>query len=77
MAENGWISTNYENARLTYPSKNPDEYTPPFPPDRQKLIYDFFKAAAEKYVLNTGNNFPGYNMRNLMKFSRNYALINR
>ncbi len=75
MAEYGWISTHYENARLTYPSKNPDEYTPPFPPDRQKLIYDLFKAAAEKYVLNTGNKFPGYNMRNLMKFSRNYALI--
>lgn len=75
MAECGWISKHYEEARMEYPSKNPQEYSLPFPPDRQKLIYDLFKNAAQKYVENTGNKFPGYNLRNLMKFSRNYALI--
>lgn len=75
MAECGWISKKYEEARAKYPAKSSDEYSPLFPPDRQKIIYDLFKAAAEKYVENTGNKFPGYNLRNIMKFSRNYALI--
>lgn len=75
MAECGWISKNYEEARADYPPKNPEYYHLPFPPDRQKLIYDLFKKAAQKYIENTGNKFPGYNLRNLMKFSRNYALI--
>lgn len=75
MAECGWISKKYEDARAKYPLKSVDEYSPSFPPDRQKLIYDLFKAAAEKYVEQTGNKFPGYNLRNIMKFSRNYALI--
>jgi hypothetical protein len=65
MAEYGWISRNYEESR------NSSE----FPPDRQKLIYQLFKEAGENYVKNTGNPFPGYHLRNLMKFSRNYALI--
>lgn len=75
MAEFGWMSKNYELSRLSYPPIDPVEYARSFPPDRQKLIYDLFKAAAEKYVQNTGNKFPGYNLRNIMKFSRNYALI--
>lgn len=73
MAEYGWISKHYEHARL---NDAEDKTLSPFPPDRQKLIYDLFKAASEKYVSNTGNKFQGYNLRNLMKFSRNYALIN-
>lgn len=66
MAESGWISSKYEEAR------NESAF---MPPDRQKLIYDLYKAAADKYVENTGNAFPGYHMRNIMKFVRNYALI--
>lgn len=66
MAEYGWISSQYEHLRQ-------DEKD--FPPDRQKLIYALFKEAIPKYVENTGNDFPGYNLRNLMKFLRNYALI--
>lgn len=66
LAEYGWISTHYEIMRTEH--KN-------FPPDRQKLIYNLFKQASIKYVERTGNTFPGYHRRNLMKFLRNYALI--
>lgn len=68
MAEWGWISKKYEEAR-----NEPREFT--FPPDRQRLIYKLYKDAAEKYVANTGNTFAGYHLRNIMKFKRNYALI--
>lgn len=67
MAECGWISTCYEEARSLA--------TPLFPPDRQKLIYTLFKEASLRYIENTGNAFPGYHLRNLMKFARNYALV--
>lgn len=75
MAECGWMTKHYEEARLRYPSENVDDFSPHFPPDRQKLIYSLFKAAAEKYMENSGNKFPGYNFRNIMKFARNYALF--
>lgn len=75
MAECGWISKKYEEARSVFALKETEETSFSFPPDRQKLIYDLFKKASENYVANTGNKFPGYNLRNLMKFSRNYALI--
>lgn len=67
MAEFGWISKHYEEARKEGLS---------FPPDRQKLIYNLYKEASQKYITTTGNAFPGYNFRNIMKFVRNYALIN-
>ncbi len=66
MAENGWISNNYENWRTSSDSS---------PPDRQQMIYKLYKEASFKYIENTGHAFPGYHMRNLMKFARNYALI--
>lgn len=69
MAECGWMSAQYETRR-TGPKLTRD-----FPPDRQKLIYQLLKEAADKYIERTGNPFPGYHMRNLMKFLRNYALI--
>lgn len=65
LAECGWISRKYEESRETGE----------LPPDRQKLIYQLFKEAGENYVKESGNQFPGYHLRNLMKFSRNYALI--
>lgn len=73
LAECGWISSQYEFSRQSFESKHRGEDI--FPPDRQKLIYSLYKEAGEKYVKNTGNAFPGYHMRNLMKFLRNYALI--
>lgn len=72
LSEYGWISTNYELKRAARHDMGSIEA---FPPDRQKLIYDLFKQAASKYTDRTGNPFPGYNRRNLMKFLRNYALI--
>ena len=45
------------------------------PPDRQKIIFQLYREASENYIKNTGNEFPGYNLRNTMKFVRNYALI--
>ena len=70
LAEFGWISRQYEEAR-----KQLNEL--PFPPDRQKLIFQLYKESAEIYKSRTGNPFPGYNLRNIMKFVRNYALIYR
>lgn len=70
MAEFGWISKKYEEARL----KNDQDFSII---DRQQLIYQLYKEAAAKYCERTGNDFPGYHHRNLMKFVRNYALINQ
>jgi len=75
MAECGWFSSNYEEQRQNFFQKRKEKDSLLFPPDRQKLIYSLFKLAGEKYVERTGNAFPGYHMRNLMKFLRNYALI--
>lgn len=69
LAEYGWITAHYEFER------NETSNQTNFPPDRQKLIYRLFKEASIKYIEHTGNAFPGYHLRNLMKFLRNYALI--
>lgn len=66
LAEFGWISKQYEEKR------SQDELSSL---DRQQLIYQLYKEASEKYVEKTGNAFPGYHQRNLMKFVRNYALV--
>ncbi len=80
LAECGWISSQYEELRKEYEeSSDPKTLEAPglaFPPDRHRLIYRLYKEAGEKYVATTGNNFPGYHLRNIMKFVRNYALIN-
>lgn len=69
LAECGWFSMNYEEQRNAGEQAN-------FPPDRQQLIYKLYKKAADNYSQMTGNAFSSYNMRNLMKFVRNYAFIN-
>lgn len=62
MVEWGYLTTHYEELRkIGFP-------------DRQKIILSLYKEAAKSYQAETGNNFPGYNLRNTMKFSRNYAL---
>jgi hypothetical protein len=78
MGESGWITKQYEIERgksdIQFIKKlEPLELT--FPPDRQKLIFQLYKEAAEQYIVKTGNTFPGYHLRNIMKFSRNYAFI--
>lgn len=73
MAEFGWISAQYEKQRQEFIDSK--LRTGSFPPDRQKLIYQLYKHSSENYIASTGNPFPGYNWRNLMKFARNYSLI--
>lgn len=72
MAEYGWTTMQYEHARTAFAEAGEGAA---FPPDRQKLIYQLYKEASDKYVQATGNEFPGYHLRNTMKFVRNYALI--
>lgn len=69
MAEFSWTTQEYETWRENSNYKSV--------PDRQKIYYHLLKAASSYYLESTGNKFPGYNMRNIMKFSRNYALINQ
>jgi hypothetical protein len=78
MAESGWISKQYEDLRKEFEEhkkNNLDASHVSFPPDRQKLIYHLYKAASVKYIQNSGLDFPGYNLRNVMKYVRNYSLI--
>ncbi len=66
MAECGFTTLAYEQWR-----QNPlDGFL-----DRQKLLYFLYKKSSVRYRESTGNPFPGYHMRNMMKFVRNYALI--
>lgn len=67
MAECGWVSEQYEKWR-----KNSKEQ--PLL-DRQRVIYKLFDASSALYTKASGNPFPRYHLRNLMKFSRNYALV--
>lgn len=66
LGEWGWISKHYEEARS---SKEMILL------DRQKLIFSLYKKAGELYKEHRHGSFPGYNLRNVMKFARNYALI--
>ncbi len=77
LAECGWISRSYEVLRNEFQLclQRGEQSFQLFPPDRQQLIYNLYKKASEKYIESTGNTFPSYNMRNIMKFMRNYALI--
>ena len=66
MAESGWMSLAYEAWR---------ENTSSGLLDRQKILYNLYKTAAETYRQTTGNAFLSYHMRNTMKFARNYAWV--
>lgn len=68
MAEWGWLTTKYEQKRSHFLTEGPL--------DRQKLILQLYKEASSRYIERTGNTFPGYHLRNMMKFIRNYSLIN-
>jgi len=69
LAECGWVSSYYEKWRDSKEKLMFQE------PDRQAVIYSLCKMASIRYSDNTGNEFPGYHMRNIMKFMRNYALV--
>lgn len=64
MAECGWICSAWESKRYT-----------PENPDRQKLWFGLLKQSGLNYHKSTGNEFPSYNLRNILKFSRNWALL--
>ena len=65
MREPPYITRHYEEARETNT-----------PVDRQKLMLSLFREGSKAYQKETGCEFPGYHFRNLMKFGRNYSLIN-
>lgn len=71
LGEFGWISSLYEEAREDFNAGHHVD----FPPDRQKLIYQLYREAGINYEENEGLEFPGYHLRNLMKYVRNYSLI--
>lgn len=77
LAECGWFTAHYEEAREVFKAEILMQASalPAFKLDRQQLIFSLFKTAGGKYFQTTGNVFQGYNLRNLMKFGRNYALI--
>lgn len=66
MAECGFITRKYEEWREGQAGSLLD---------RQQILYELFDKAAGYYMQESGNFFPRYNLRNLMKFSRNYALV--
>lgn len=66
MGECGYFTLDYEARRETRP------FTPP---DRQQLLMNLYKAAIPPYEKETHSAFPGYHLRNLMKYCRNYALV--
>lgn len=66
LAEFPWISIAYEEWRNSNKTALPD---------RQKIILELYNSSIEPYKKNTGDHFPGYHIRNVMKFVRNYALI--
>lgn len=73
MAEPPFVSLAYEEARSQLSEGRPST----FPPDRQKLLFQLYKDSAVVYQESTGTEFAGYNLRNLMKFVRNYALLHQ
>lgn len=70
LGEWGWLSFHYEQTRESFLNGE----SALFPPDRQKLIYNLYKAASDTYKIQ-GYDFPGYNLRNVMKFVRNLSLL--
>ena len=82
LAEMPWFTCAYEEAReelVAYTREDQhstDIMALQFPPDRQRLLLQLYKEAIQPYSEATGIEFAGYNLRNIMKFVRNYALVN-
>lgn len=74
LAEPGWFTMRYEELRKQF-LQHKEHESVDFPPDRHKLIYALCRQSAERYMENSGHAFAGYNMRNIMKFMRNYAFL--
>lgn len=80
LGECGWFTRHYEEQREEFQAQDAELFFDDqtghgiFPPDRQKLLYQLYRQAGEKYKESTGNGFHGYHLRNVMKFVRNYCL---
>lgn len=72
LPQTGWVTAKYEDLRQKFLNSGSEEG---FVVDRQQWVYELYKEASFAYVEQTGNVFPGYHMRNLMKFGRNYAAV--
>jgi len=70
MGECGWITAAYEQWRSQLAEHHLLHIL-----DRQRMIYQLYKSAADLYSEVTGYPFRGYHLRNTMKFARNYALF--
>lgn len=82
LSECGWYSKHYEQFRELYKTLENNllfieggTTNSPFPPDRQKLLYQLYYEGGQNYQKNTGCTFAGYHLRNTMKFVRNYSLV--
>lgn len=65
MAEYGWITNTYEEHREQLEVL----------PDRQKALFALYKEAIKPYEARAAVHFPVHQLRNLMKFGRNYSLL--
>jgi hypothetical protein len=72
MAQYGYLSCQYEAWRVKFLQESSLSSAHI---SRYHLLLHLFKEAAKRYVEETGNRFLGYNLRNLVKFSCNYALV--
>lgn len=76
MQNYGFISLSYEAHRIQY--KRPKHFESlPESLDRKELYHSLIKQAANLYENKTGYAFKSYHLKNLLKFSRNYAHIER
>lgn len=66
MGECGWFTMAYELHR--------HDDTALLALDRHKLLFELYKQAGVEYQEEHRVDFPAYNLRNTMKFGRNYAL---
>ncbi len=75
LAEPGWVTKAYEIWREGAEGLSNQEIGTLMIPDRRLLLYRLYKTAGQNYAQETRLPFPGYHLRNLMKFARNYSLL--
>ena len=64
---------NTNTARQSYSAGDPEDWLSPRPAKIDPIGY--IKKPLENIRQSTGNTFPGYHLRNTMKFARNYAFM--
>lgn len=71
LPEGGYLPVAYEEARKSFLEGG----ELPFPPDRWHHLLELYSKAALPYTTKQGIAFPGYHLRNLTHFVRNYAIV--